>query len=379
VDARWPANGLAVSTAPGLQEFPAIVGDGAGGAIVSWDDARSTTTGVDIYAQHVLNSGAVDPAWPVNGRALCLANGDQGGPTIAADDAHGAVVAWSDSRIVGTAHIFAQHVLGSGAVDPAWPANGRAISNAAVSEGRPLAVPDGAGGAIVNWEGFTRHLNMFVQHVTASSIVDPAWPAGGRALSDADRQQTHAAIVPDDRGGAVIAWNDSSDVVAQHVLASGALDPAYPDTGRGLCNLPDEHGLEGLVATGGGGAIATWSDNRNGKDTDIYAMQVLEAGTVDVAGSPAGELAFLSPSPNPARGALALRFVLPRAASMRMAIYDVTGRRVRELASGARPAGEQRIAWDLRDQRGRAVGPGLYFARLEVEGRSLTRKIVTLE
>jgi len=56
----------------------------------------------------------------------------------------------------------------------------------------------------------------------------------------------------------------------------------------------------------------------------------------------------------------------------------VTGRRLRELASGIRPAGEQSLTWDLRDDRGAAVGAGLYFVRLEADGRTITRKVATL-
>lgn len=377
-DPLWPVNGLAVGAAPGLQEFPTIVEDGAGGAIVAWDDSRSGVTGIDVYAQHVMNSGVVDPAWPANGTSVCTANGDQGRGTIATDGAFGAIVAWTDARNSGTEHIFAQHVLASGLVDPVWPVNGRAISNAAVIESRPLAVADGAGGAVVNWQGFTVQLNMYVQHVTATGVVDPAWPAGGRALSDADRQQSHAAIVPDGSGGAIIAWEDSLDVVAQHVQASGDLDPTYPDAGRAVCNLPSQQGDAHLVATGGGGAIVTWTDTRNGQGADIFAMQVLEAGTVDVRPQNSRGVSFAPPFPNPAKAALALHFTLPRSMPIRLTVYDVNGRSVRELVSGARPAGDQTIAWDLRDGGGQAVDPGLYFARLDTGGRAITVKFVTL-
>ena len=74
-----------------------------------------------------------------------------------------------------------------------------------------------------------------------------------------------------------------------------------------------------------------------------------------------------------------MRFALPRQARVKLTIYDAAGRRVCELASGARPAGEQAIAWDLRDERGHAVSAGLYFARLEAEGRSVTRKLTTVQ
>jgi flagellar hook assembly protein FlgD len=63
---------------------------------------------------------------------------------------------------------------------------------------------------------------------------------------------------------------------------------------------------------------------------------------------------------------------------MRLDIYDANGRRVRQLGSSTRPVGEQTIAWDLRDESGRAVQAGLYFARLEVDGRVLTQKFATL-
>ncbi len=371
VDLRWPEDGLAVSNAPGLQEFPSIIADGLGGAIITWDDSRTTTTGVEIYSQHVLSSGLLDRSFPVDGLAVCTAAGDQGRTTTTSDGAHGAIVAWSDSRIVGTAHIFAQHVLASGAVDPLWPANGRAVSDAGVSEGRPLAVSDGAGGAIVNWQAFTVHISMHAHHVTAAGVLDPVWPVGGRLLSHNDRQQTLAAIVSDGAGGAVVAWNDSADVVAMRVRASGATDPAFP---RAVANLPREQGDVALVATSGGGAIVSWTDGR-GVDTDIFALQILEATPTDVpAFTPA--ITFAPAFPNPANGSFTLRFVLPREAPVTLAIYDVAGRRVREVVTGRRSAGEHTFAWDTRDEHGNTVGAGVYFARLEADGFRGAQKLV---
>src|SRR6267154_453634 len=63
--AQWNANGVPVCTAANNQIWPTIVTDGAGGAIVTWADNRNSNTGIynsDIYAQHVLASGAVDTA-----------------------------------------------------------------------------------------------------------------------------------------------------------------------------------------------------------------------------------------------------------------------------------------------------------------------------
>src|SRR5437868_2622448 len=110
--AAWPNQSslnLPVSTAAGNQQSPMVVSDGRGGALVTWQDSRPSATGTDIYAQHILASGIVDPAWPADGRAVCAASGSQGSPTLAADGAGGAIITWSDSRNP-SADIYAQHV-----------------------------------------------------------------------------------------------------------------------------------------------------------------------------------------------------------------------------------------------------------------------------
>src|SRR5438093_1552083 len=90
-EAAWPHSpgvNVPLCTAASHQLNPTIVSDGAGGAVVTWWDAR--TGNFDIYAQHVLASGAVDGAWPANGRALCTAASFQQYPTIVTDGAGGA-------------------------------------------------------------------------------------------------------------------------------------------------------------------------------------------------------------------------------------------------------------------------------------------------
>jgi hypothetical protein len=86
----------------------------------------------------------------------------------------------------------------------------------------------------------------------------------------------------------------------------------------------------------------------------------------------------LAAQPNPARSVTTLRFALPRAGAVRLALYDAGGRRVRTLVEGARAAGEHVALWDLRDDAGRSVGAGLYFATLEAEGARVTRRVMAL-
>ncbi|MGH7726317.1 MAG: FlgD immunoglobulin-like domain containing protein [Candidatus Eiseniibacteriota bacterium] len=180
-------------------------------------------------------------------------------------------------------------------------------------------------------------------------------------------------------GGAIVAWEEVSFIVAQRVRATGVLDPTFPPNSRFVRLTHDFEHTPDLVGTGGGNAIVAWSNLIPNADADIYAALVVTEGTVgvDPPGAPQG-VTFSSPAPNPARQSAALRFALPRATSIRLGIYDAAGRRVREIESGLQPAGDHAISWDLRDEAGRAVVPGLYFARLDADGRTFTQKLVTV-
>ena len=280
VDPGWPAEGAALVTAPGPQDSPKLASDGAGGAIVTWTDFRLGGANADIFAQHVLSSGAVDPAWPANGRALSLATGTQFDPTIVSDGARGAIVAWSDARD-GQFDIYAQRLLGSGAIAPGWPANGRAVCTAPLEQLAPIITSDGASGAIVSWQDLRNgaNRNTFAQHVLASGPIDTAWPVNGRALSLSSGDQSNASIVVDGAGGAIIAWEEDFFVLVHHVQASGLLDPTFPVFGRFVRLVLAFQQTPDLVTAGAGTAIVAWSDREPGTDSDIYAMQVLAPGT----------------------------------------------------------------------------------------------------
>jgi len=80
--------------------------------------------------------------------------------------------------------------------------------------------------------------------------------------------------------------------------------------------------------------------------------------------------------PNPFRGATVIRFDLARAAEIDVAVYDVSGRRVRTLARGARGPMRYLLTWDGRDGAGRSVAAGVYFLRLDAGPVTESRRLV---
>jgi hypothetical protein len=87
-------------------------------------------------------------------------------------------------------------------------------------------------------------------------------------------------------------------------------------------------------------------------------------------------LSLGAPQPNPSLGTVAMTFGLPRPAAVAVAIYDVSGRRVRTLAAGPAAAGWHRLEWRGESDAGEAVRPGLFFVVMKAEGQSFTRRIV---
>ncbi len=101
-------------------------------------------------------------------------------------------------------------------------------------------------------------------------------------------------------------------------------------------------------------------------------------GVDDPVAGPVAAVRLGPAFPNPLVGRASLAFELPRDGTVRLVVFDASGRRVRTLADGAFLAGRHRVAWDGADDRGTRVAPGVYYARLEAGTASARRAIVVL-
>lgn len=394
VDPAWPVDGLSLCTAPDGQVPGSIVADGSGGAIVVWADLRNGDD-IDVYAQHVLASGMVDPSWPVDGRALASGPALQGNPKMVGDGAGGAIVAWTDAHrgpdgyYVGTYDIYAQHVLVSGDLDPAWPASGLAVCTAPDDQLLAGMVTDGAGGAIVAWldlrSGYHPR-DVYAQHIMVSGVSDPAWPADGLAICTAPSAggRNSIAIAADGTGGAILTWQDyqttSYEIYAHHVRRSGVLDPAWPTDGRALCNAGDDQTLPLIAGEAVGRAIVVWLDYRNG-DYDIYALRVFTQS----AAAPRGPHAVEKPGlrivqGDHSRDEITIRFEVAAKEQVSIEVFDTAGRAVRTLVDRQElTAGTHGLSWDGVDRSGRRLPRGVYLVRVSLGAQTVTGKALLLK
>jgi hypothetical protein len=91
------------------------------------------------------------------------------------------------------------------------------------------------------------------------------------------------------------------------------------------------------------------------------------------------ESAITSIRPNPFRDTASIVVRLTRPGVAGLAIFDVQGRRVRHWSAAQLPEGETLIAWDGAGQDGAPLPAGVYWARLQSEGSTHTRKLVLLQ
>ncbi len=93
----------------------------------------------------------------------------------------------------------------------------------------------------------------------------------------------------------------------------------------------------------------------------------------------AGRLELSPNAPNPFAARTTVRFAVPDAGPVNLAVYDVAGRKVAELMNRPLPAGSHAVEWDGRDRDGSRVASGVYLVRLSAGGETVSREIVRVK
>jgi hypothetical protein len=268
----WAAAGVKVGHVTEHRYDARLVSDGAGGAIIAWVQYE---TYPDIRAQRLNASG--NRLWGGSGVTICDAIGTQDNPDIVSDGAGGAIITWEDDRL--GFDIAAQRVNGSGS--RLWTTNGIVVCNPDDYTDDPRITTDGAGGAIITWvaprqPGHTQ-TDIYAQRVDASGGV--LWGGDGIKICGATQFQNQAKIISDDAGGAIIIWEDdrdfAGDIYAQRVNGSGTA--LWTTDGIAVCTDAALQEMICITPSEPGGAYIAWEDNRSG-GTDIYAQRIDSLG-----------------------------------------------------------------------------------------------------
>ncbi|MBZ0269013.1 T9SS type A sorting domain-containing protein, partial [bacterium] len=170
-----------------------------------------------------------------------------------------------------------------------------------------------------------------------------------------------------------------------------------PD-GSTLYSAGDRNGTKDLVTielTAGDAGIATFVGAVSSGAEDIEALTWLHAPVDPADGTwqfrPAGATGvvplqaalnddLLRPAPNPFVNATRIAYAVPEGGrvSVRVNVYDVSGRRIRDLVDTQSTAGLFSATWDGRSDTGTRVAGGVYFFRVVVGSEAVTHRVVHL-
>ena len=102
----------------------------------------------------------------------------------------------------------------------------------------------------------------------------------------------------------------------------------------------------------------------------------INTSSADDIVTPALPLALNQNHPNPFNPDTNISFSMPETAPVSLKIFNLKGQVVKTLVSGIMAQGQHRVSWNGLDDSGQYVASGMYFYRLEYDGKTLTRKMV---
>lgn len=143
---------------------------------------------------------------------------------------------------------------------------------------RPMAIPDGAGGAFIAWRdgrarstaggGGGARTDVYAQRLTSAGTISQGWIRAGVPVCNADNDQGLTSIASDGQGGLLVAWQDlrepgAADIYAQRVMADGSIAPGWPINGAPATRGPNYQDRAVIAPDGAGGAYVAWMEEVN--------------------------------------------------------------------------------------------------------------------
>lgn len=285
---QWDTFGNTLLVAAGSLWDSQIVADGTGGAIVAWSDGAEFDPNRSVFATRVDGTGVRPAGWPAAGTVLSGAGGPTNRVSILSDGAGGAFVTWIDARsVTDDPPLYGHRVLADGSL-PWGVTNGRLLASRTSNGDAAALAPDGAGGFIATWQvgsGDGNDTQVVAQRFDADG--SPLWNAGTPVVVCTDPStQKEARIVASGAGGAIVVWTDlrgaawgSSDgtVRAQRLGPDGSL--LWGAAADGVILSGDPAGAPSrpvAVGDAADGAIVVWR-GFEGSQQVTYAQRVADA------------------------------------------------------------------------------------------------------
>lgn len=249
------------------QSAPRILPDGAGGAIVIWQDERNPLSFKDLYGQRLSSEGEL--LWDVNGVLICGENGDQTEAEIVSGGGGRFYCAWTDYRRgERNPDVYAQLFDSSGKIT--WDKEGVVVCGAPDIQRTPRLAADSEGAVVVWTDKGGGSYDIYGQRLNRQGQV--LWMRDGIPICQAGRTQQNPVLA----NSKLVFWEDyrygNWDVMANSVSPQGQL--LWGEGGVPVTVLPLTQYSPQAISLKDGSSVVAWEDYRNNKEYEIFMQKL---------------------------------------------------------------------------------------------------------
>lgn len=224
-------------------------------------------------------------------------------------------------------------------------------------------------GEILSVSGFP-----FPPSATTGSFSNPGFPVSQRYSKLTGYYQFSPAAATDQL---LISATMAKDGIGIGAGEFFTLDPASSytqfsaDILYGTSDVPDTCIINVIVFSPLGGTVGS---------TFLLDDLMLETGTGigDGLNLQPDQFVLEQNFPNPFNPNTTINYYMPTAQNVELAIYNITGQKIKSLVNGKQSAGNHQIQWDGRNDNGELAASGVYIYRLQAGSEVLTRKMALL-
>ena len=166
-----------------------------------------------------------------------------------------------------------------------------------------------------------------------------------------------------------------------NTITSGAFFVGMIQLGDSFPNIILENSGPSPYSRRGWEFTGSWAPYRD-RDASEFLIRAYTSSTQGVAQDDKEKngykLSLLAASPNPIKDNAIIRYSLPSNAMVTLKVYNIIGQEVKTLVNGQKKAGVHSVVFNTKKTDGSVIPQGVYFYRLTVGNRTLTRKLTVL-
>jgi len=391
----WDEDGIAISTNPGPQEDCVATTDGEGGVIAAWRLGRGENEEGDVYAQRLERNGYLGFPSP-SITAVEDYPQDQGGV---------AVVSWNRSYLDEHPHqVVTDYSVWRKMLDDPPERSTADLRAMSAKIGLPAETVDAlvrSGWSYVDnvtasyWWSYGYDAPTYADSTAAGIEVteymvvaqtSDQWvfwqshPFGGYSVDNLAPGAPIALAAASEQTDVELTWSpsghDDDDLDFYNIYRSGVSGFA-PGSGTFVGTAADT--LYTDVEPGGGTwyyLVAAEDVHGNEGDASNEAYAETWTGVVELPTS----FALRGCHPNPFNPMTVITFDVPESGGkVTLEIFDVRGRLVQTLVTGADGPGRKESVWRGVDENGAPVSSGIYFCRMTAGDYEETLKLTLLK